>query len=264
MPKWGQWPDSTVTHNDSKYLLQSAANTLNVLEIIAQNPNSSIVDIVNLSGIGKSTVFRILYTLESRNYVSRNETGKYKLGIKLFSFGKIVENQLGIIEIAHPFLEELCQATGETSHIAIWKNHSEIIFIDKVISTSSSLRMDSYIGYSNKAHLTASGKALLSTLADEQIEQYIAATDFQKFTDTTILSVEALRKEISEIRQRSYAVDNEECEIGLVCMATPLYDSFRHPIGSISFSGPASRMRINQQNTIPILLETARKLSAKL
>ena len=252
------------TENDSRYLLQSAANTLTVLEIIAQNPESGINEIVDLSGIGKSTVFRILYTLESRNYITRMETGRYRLGLKLFSLGKIVEKDCGIIQLAHPYLERLSNEAEETAHISIWKDRLNIVFIDKVVSTNTSLQMGSYIGYSRPAHLTASGKVLLSVCSDERIQEYINETEFTRLTDTTISSGNALFAEIQKIREQGYAVDNEESEIGLVCMADLIYDSFRQPYAAISISGPAPRMWQNHERNLAALKRIAHEVSEKL
>lgn len=250
--------------NDNRYLLQSAANTLDVLEAFAIHPELTINEVVELTGIGKSTVFRILYTLESKNYLSRTKNGAYQLGIKLFSLGKVVESQLGIINLAHPFLVDLAAKTGETAHLVIWKDKKNIMFIDKVLNANSSLRMDSYVGFCREAYLTASGKALLSTLSEEQLQSYIDMTEFVRHTDTTITSGSALRRNLEEIHSRGYAIDNEESEQGLVCMSTPIYDSFRHAIASISFSGPAGRMWANQERNTIALKRIAAALSAKL
>lgn len=232
--------------DNEKYILQSVDNSLVVLELFGKYKELGVSEVSELMNIGKSTAFRILATLENRNYLLKQENSKYRLGLKLFSLGHVVRNELLIKNHAYPFLKKLTTMTGETSHLVIWYDTYNIIFIEKVLS-SSSIRMHSHVGYVAKAHLTASGKALLSACPDDEVRYYADNTVFEQKTPTSIMTAAQLFSNIREIRENGYAMDDEESEAGLTCYAAPIIDPLGHAIASISISGPTQRMLEKQE-----------------
>jgi len=246
-----------------QYILQSVDNALSVLELFIGHDELGISDVAELMQIGKSTAFRLLATLENRGYLLKLPNTRYCLGMKLFSLGTIVNKKLTIINLIHPFLEKLCHETGETAHLVIWYDEKQVIFIDKVLS-SAAIRMDSYIGFIKAAHLTASGKALLSSLPEARLKEYAAHTVFTPATPNTILTASQLFRAMEDIRNNGYAIDDQESEPGLVCFAAPIIDATGQALAAVSFSGPSGRMMEHKERNIAILKRIASRIMSSL
>lgn len=248
---------------ENKNILQSADNALAILELFSDHEELGVSEVGTLMGIGKSTAFRLLSTLVNRKFLIKLSNNRYRLGLRLFSFGQLIKERLSIRDLVNPHLVELSKCSGETAHLVVWYDDFHVIFVDKVLS-SSVIRMDSYIGFVLPAHLTGSGKALLSTLTDEKIDRYIQQTDFIAKTSNSIVNRDTLLKEIEEIRKCGYSLDNEESEVGLFCTAAPVIDTFKIAQGAISISGPTSRMKTHLDENIKFLLKTAAAVSSEL
>jgi len=246
-----------------QYILQSADNTLAVLELFREYEELGSSEVAAIMGIGKSTAFRLLSTLENRRYLIKLPNNKYGLGIKLFSLGQIVKKRLSIKNVIHPYLLELSKISGETTHLVVWYDELNVIFIDKVLS-SAAIRMDSYEGFILPAYFTGSGKALLSTLPDDKVYEYARNTKFVQRMPNTINSAARLYQEIDIIRQKGYALDNEESEPGLFCLAVPLVDKMNITQCAVSISGPALRMKENLEGNIELILRMSQDISKEL
>lgn len=246
--------------NIDKYLLQSVANALDVLDLLQEYDSLSVPEIAEKTGLTRSSVFRILATLEYKKYVRKNTSAKYGLGTKLISMGNTVSERMDVIQIGHPYLMEMTAQTGETSHMGILYGATQVRFIDKVLSTST-IRMDSLIGLGRRAHLVSCGKILLAHQTPEFLDAYMKTVSFEPMTEYSISSPDALYSELERAKSDGYALDREESEIGLVCVAAPILDANRKAIAAISASGPAERMRANMNRNIEIVKETARKIS---
>ena len=245
---------------NEKYILHSAANTLDILDLLSKNGELTVPEISQLTGFTKSSVFRMLATLESRKYVKKSADAKYSLDVKLMILGNSVIERLDIIRFGHPMLMELTNRSGETSHMAILDGDVYVRIVDKVLSTSS-IRTDSYIGFGRKAHLMACGKAILAFKSKEFIDAYIRVNDFSPLTDYSITSAGQLLLELKVTRQRGYSVDREESEYGLFCIGAPVFDVNGNVIAAISISGPADRMKKNFDSNLPLVRETATRIS---
>lgn len=249
--------------DNEKYILQSVDNALMVLELFGKHKELGVSEVAELMGIGKSTAFRILATLENRKFIYKQPGSKYSLGLKIFSLGHIVKNRVAIKDLAHPYLAKLSHMTGETAHLVVWYDDSQVIFVDKVLSNAS-IRMDSYVGFIMNAHLTASGKALLSALPDEKIREYADHMVFTKKTPKTIMTAAALFEEIRKIRKEGYSIDDEESELGLICYAAPIIDKLGNGIASVSISGPSNRMIENREASTRCIRVLAKEISESL
>ncbi|MBM6828878.1 IclR family transcriptional regulator [Anaerotignum lactatifermentans] len=241
---------------DQKYILSSLDNALGVLQLFISHNELNAGEISSLSGLNKSTVFRILATLENRGYLLRKEGGRYALGLKLFTLGQLVYSRMELISIIHPYLEKLSRLGGETSHLSMMDDATHIVFLDKVVS-SSLLRMDTPLGYHQFAHLTGTGKAILAFETERAIRQYLRMADFPQKTDRSIPGAKEFLAVLEEVRAQGYASDSEECEIGLTCYAVPVLDASGYPIAAISSSGPTSRMTARKEEHIRYLKEIA-------
>ncbi len=158
-------------------------------------------------------------------------------------------------------VERLSEETGETAQFAVY-DKGEAIFIDKVESKRL-FTTGSRIGSRMPAHATATGKILLSFLGERDFEDYLRRTDLRRFTANTITDAEALRLEIERVKRLGYAVDNQETEEGLMCLAVLLFDSDGNPV-AMSVSGPASRVEHRRDDYLGILRKYAAEIAASL
>ncbi|SDF14997.1 IclR family transcriptional regulator [Sporolituus thermophilus] len=242
--------------------IQSVARAVQILEYLATAGNQdSLSNISRAIGLSKSTTYSLISTLEQLGYVQQDQsTGRYSLGMKLFELGQVVHSSMDIRRLAMPHLRELVAKYGETAHLAVLSK-GEVVYIDKVDSLHS-IRIASQIGGRNPAHCTGVGKVLLAWLSDTELEKVMAGRVLHKFTPNTITDYAQLKRHLQEIRLRGYALDEEEFEIGLTCVAAPIKNHRQAVIAAISFSGPTSRM--NNENLSMIIrdvTETAKIIS---
>ncbi len=223
-------------------LIQSVCRALSIIELLSKEKMLGVTEISNYLGLHKSTVFGILSTLEHSGYVTQDrQTGKYQLSLKLFEIGSVVFENLDLRKIARPYLEELVKLHQETVHL-VTLDKDEIIYIDKVES-SKSIRISTQIGKRLPVHCTGVGKAMIAFKTEEDIEEIVKNKGLKPFTRNTITDLNELMVELRKIREQGYAIDNEEIEEGLKCVAGPIRDINGNVISAISISGPTGRMK---------------------
>lgn len=223
--------------------VQTLERSLDVLEVLAQSEEPlGVTEIGSRISLHKSTVHRILQTLCYRGYVEKEkERDRYHLGIKIVELGIRFFNDLEIRKVAAPFLARLAKSFDEVVHLVL-SDDSEVVYIDKRES-SQVVSMRSKVGRRAPMHCTAVGKAILSTMPEEEVLQIMKAKGMPRFTPNTITDPTELLNELKEIRQTKISVEQEENEIGIVCLGTPLFDYSGRAIAAISVSAPASRIR---------------------
>lgn len=192
-----------------------------------------------------ATTHRFLITLLSVGAVARTPDGAFELGLLLADLGGRVSVTDAMHSIAQPHVESLAQRFGETIHAAIPDN-GMVCYVAKG-EGSRSLTIITHIGKRLPAYCTGLGKALLSALDGEALRLCIEAQNFQRYTDKTIVDAEALHRELRRTRRRGYALDNEEVETGLRCVAVPIVDHAGRVRAAISLSAPTTRL---DRNTI--------------
>ncbi len=210
----------------------------------------------------KSTVHRLLSTLLIKGYVTKDDdTGKYRLTMKLFEISGRVVDKLNVLSVARPYLNQLAELTGESVHLAV-RDGTMILYIYKEDSSSLSIRMGSYVGLRNPMYCTGLGKAILSCLPIEEVKEIWNSTEIKPFTEKTITNINELEEELSLIRKRGYAIDDEEHEAGLRCIATPIKDFSNNPIAAISVSSTVSRLNNPRIQELSLkLINVANKIS---
>lgn len=246
-----------------KYLLSSVSNTLDVLELLSEHKYLTLSEISKELDLGKASVFRMLYTLEKKQFVHKTADAKYELGIKFAHFGtKVLERKSNLLRLG-PFLERLRDEYNETVHLSILDSDYNVTVIDKAQSNMA-LQMTSRIGGKLPAYCTSMGKVLLADRLNDKLKKEILSWDLERNTDTTITDPKELIKELEKIRKNGYSIDLEEIEAGLVCYAAPIKDIDGRVIASISFSGPAVRMKKNKDELIKAIMEAAAEISAQM
>ena len=224
---------------------QSVEKMLKIVEIMAASSDPMrLLDIANAVEQPSSTALRMLNTLIAMGYAYQEEKGmrRYGLTMKFLSIGQQATEHLSYRDIIHPYLVHLSQTIGETCCVAD-RRGNKIVYFDVVVSdTRSALTIRQQIGGSAFMHCTGSGKVFLMQDPEEKLDQLIRDVGLPSFTPHTITTREALLEELAICRQRGFAMDNEEIELGMRCLAAPVYDIHHHVIATISTSGPVSRM----------------------
>ena len=230
------------TEKKNVRFIQSVKRAMTIIDYIAKNSNSAgITQISRELSLSKSTVHGLVSTLEQMDYLQQNsQNGEYSLGIKLFELGQVIYSNMDLRVIARPFLQQLVDKHRETTHLAILSK-GDVIYIDKVDSKQS-IGIISHIGGRNPSYCTGVGKVLLAGLSAEALDKLIQSINFHKFTEKTITDPELLKKHLAQVREDGYALDMEEIEEGLICVAAPIKNYREQVIAAISISGPKSRM----------------------
>ncbi len=246
------------------YKVQALDRAFAVLDLLGESDTPlGLAQVAASLQLHKSTAHRFLMVLERHHMVERTGTGKFRLGLRLFDLGNRAIEQYDLRDRAQPHLRRLVAETEETAHLCILEQ-ARVIYIDK-IEPARSVRMITRIGASNPVHCTSVGKAILAFLPEERIADIIRRTRFERFTHRTIANAEGLRAEIEKTRRRGYAVDDEELEEGLRCIAVPILDAQRQPVGAVSISGPSFRVTAQKLPAIANhLLHCVRGISADM
>lgn len=222
---------------------QVVDRVVDILETFTQlGPELGVSEISRALDLKKATAHRLLASLRRRGLVAQDpETRRYRLGMKLWELGSMATNHVEWIDRVKPFIQQLTERTGETTHLAVLSD-GQVLYVDKVESAHS-LRMPSQVGRRLPVHCTGIGKALVAYLPDEVLNGIIARRGMASFTPNTITDRKRLADELEGVRSRGYSIDNEEIEEGLVCIGAPVRDHTAHVVAAISIAGPSSRLR---------------------
>lgn len=245
--------------------IQSIDRALTIFEMFDKGTDElGILDISERMELPKSTVHGIIRTLVMRGYLVQNaDTKKYKLGIRLFKLGNIVSEGLDIKEKAAIYLEEVFHQTNETVHLVRFENN-EAIYIDKRESEST-IRMYSQVGRKAPLHCTGVGKAILAYLDKDTQKSILSSSELTAYTEKTIVDQNQILEELNSIQERGYATDDEEIEMGLFCVAAPIFDFSGRVVGSVSTAGPKFRFTEEKiQVAKKGITEAARKISKEM
>ena len=242
---------------ENKNLNQSIIKAFTVLDAFTDDKKEwGVRELANKTGYNKSTTYRLLSTLVFLNVIHQNENEKYCLGSKLFELGNRVSLYKSLITATNQPIKNVALEIQETVLLSILKEH-QVFYINKADSLQG-LKISTSIGSYQPIHATASGKLLLAFSSIEKQEKYFKKNNFTKFTKKTITKIPDLKTELHIIKKQGYALDLEELELGLICIAIPIYNKKGNTIASISASGPSSRFKIeNVQNYISILQKGA-------
>ena len=250
-----------------KYPVQTVLKAMEVLELLAEDGSNKGLGITELDrkiGLGKSTIHRMLETLAYCRLVEKDaETGKYRLGWRLYSMGQIVPRQHQLYNLDPAPLLALNAATGETVNIGVLSGN-EVVIISKIEDVKEPLRAGVTQGKHEDIHATSLGKVLISELSDGEIARLVSEP-MKACTPNTITSLDRLIRAARAAGEQGYAVDNEELSLGLYCIAMPLRDYTGKIIAALSVSTPAARMNEDKRAAIIARMAVAQKqISATL
>ncbi len=242
---------------DNKNLNQSIIKAFILLDAFTNDKKEwGVRELAYKTGYNKSTVHRLLCTLVSLNVIHQNENEKYRLGSKLFELGNRVSLYQSLITITNHPIKNVALEIQETVLLGTLKDH-QVFYINKADSLQG-LKISTSIGSYQPIHATASGKLLLAFSSSEKQDDYFKSNTLNSFTQNTITKKTELKNCLQTVQNQKYALDLEEFELGLICIAIPIFNKKGNIIASLSASGPSSRFRIeNVQNYIAILQKGA-------
>ncbi len=236
-----------------------------ILDIfLKNNAPISMTEISEELGLYPSTIHRILDTLKYGGFVEQDSsTQKYQLGLKLVELGMTRLNNIDLVKEAKPFLKGLSKKCDETVHLAILED-TEVLYLAKEES-SQTIRMISYVGKRAPLHCTALGKVLLAFLPSDKMDKILEKIELFKLTENTIINKQVLIEELNKIKQEGFALDREENEKYVRCIAAPVKDYSGKVIAAISISGPSYRINQKNQNQLTgELIDFCKRTSARL
>ena len=248
------------------YVVQSVDRALDILESFDLSAEElGVTELAHKLNLHKNNVFRLLATLEVRGYIEQDrKSGNYRLGIKTFEIANVFLHHLGLRRQARPILEELVNKCDETANLAILDG-SDVIYV-LMHETSQTVRIVLRLGQRLPAHCTAAGKAQLAFESADRLQLLFKDTPLRKLTENTIVSPEALRGHLREVAKVGFALDNEEFELGVRCLAAPVRDYSHKVVASVGLSGPLSRFSMEriEKELVPLVKEAGEKISERL
>ncbi|MCL2760427.1 MAG: IclR family transcriptional regulator [Desulfuromonadales bacterium] len=250
----------------AEYIIQAVDHALDLLEQFhGEVDELGVTELSKRLKLHKNNVFRLLATLESRNYVEQNKiTENYRLGLKALELGQTFIKQLGILKQSRPVIEALVRECDETTYVAILKD-LYIVYLDAV-ETGLTVRVVPRVGSRLPAYCTAAGKVQLAYATDEELNIYLKKQELKKLTPNTITDKDEFKAHLNMIAENGYAIDDEEMDIGVRCVSAPIRDYTRRIIGAISISGPSMRFSPErmEKELIPLVKKAAEEISVKL
>src|SRR6266850_896374 len=248
----------------AKARLSSVANAIRLLTSFSgEEDELGITTLANRLRLAKSTVHRLAATLTGAGFLEQNsETGKYRLGVALFELGALVRRRMDVANEARPKLRELLETTGETVQLGII-DHYSVLYVYEMESRRA-IRMAAAVGARAPLHCTAVGKVLLASQPQDYVKQ-VLELGLTEYTPKTVTKREALLEMLSEVSARDYATDDEESEIGLRAIASPVRNHTGAVIAAVGVAAPVQRMNKKAMQTcVPTVIATANAVSGRL
>ncbi len=250
---------------EQKDVVQSVDRALGILEALSEG-QMGLQEISKCVGLNKSTVHRLLQTLMYKGFVKQDmERMQYGLTTKILQLSQKIIEDLDIVDISKTFLQTLNDQTEEVVHLVKFEEN-DAVYIHK-IEAKNNIRMYSYIGKKIPLFSSAVGKAYLafSSEAARKSKWQLILSSMERYTENTIISEKGLLEELEIIKKRGFAIDNEENELGVICVAAPIYNYLGSIEYAISISTPKFRFSKEKLELFgQLVMETANEISKKL
>ncbi|WP_303317114.1 IclR family transcriptional regulator [Flavivirga abyssicola] len=226
----------------NKELNLSVIKAFKLLEVYLNGKEAwGVRELAKKTGYNKTTTYRLLSTLESLDIVQKNDDDKYILGLKLFELGNLVSVYKSLRTFSRIPLENIAKDIKETVHFGVLKNN-QVLYLNKAESELG-LKVSTQIGSYQQAYCTALGKVLLAFSSANMISDYLKNVNLKAFTSNTLITSKDLLTELEQIKTKGYALDMEELELGLICIAIPVFNKNKEVVAGVSVSGPSSRFK---------------------
>jgi IclR family acetate operon transcriptional repressor len=237
----------------TRYAVPALEGGLSILETLGAVPQLGVSELAKKLGLSKGSAYRLLATLVRRGYVEKTaDSDRYQLTYRLVALGGRAADRFGLREIAHPVMERLRSETGETVNLGVLDGFRTVSV--HLVESSRPLSIHMRIG-GVSAHATSTGKILLASLDPAELARRVAGRRLERITDRTIRSRAALAAELARVRAQGFAVDDEECSLGLRCVGAPIRDHRGAVVAALSLVAPCQRL---SPAALPAMIATVR------
>ena len=244
--------------------VQSLGRAFAILEEVARHRDGiGLAELSKKVGLHNSTAFHLAKTMVSLGYVRQEKDSKrYRVGRPLFALAASSLDEIEMVNLATPILEDLARATGESSHFAVRMGDAVVVIART--SGPGAFQLADRVGVVRPAHCTALGKVILAALRPDQLERFLERLDLKPSTERSITEIPALKREIDEVRRAGIAFDDGEFNAEVRCVAVPVKDFTGQTIGALGISGPVWRLSIQAlQSRARLVQSAADQLSAE-
>lgn len=244
--------------------VQSLGRAFAILEEVARHREGiGLADLSKQVGLHNSTTFHLVKTMVSLGYIRQEKDSKrYRVGRPLFALAASSLDEIEMVNVATPILENLSRETGESSHFAVRMGDAVVVIART--GGPGAFQLTDRVGVVRPAHCTALGKVILAALRPDQLERFLARVELKSSTDKSITEIPALLREIDEIRRNGIAFDDGEFNPEVRCVAVPVKDFTGQTVGALGISGPIWRLSLQAlQSRAKIVQKAADGLSAE-
>ena len=243
----------------------SVDRALNMLELVALSEQGlTLSDVSRKLDIPRSSAHYLIHSLVMRGYLERNPCGRgYTLGLRAANFARLPSAKLLLKEFCSPFLQLLAKEVGLTAQVGVLDG-AEALVIDRV-QAADDIRLDSWVGRHFDLHCTALGKALIAHSPPEEVEKLFEGRKLPRHNHRTLHSLSGVWAQLAEVRERGYAVDDEEHELGVRCVAAPVFNYLGITVAAVSVFSSVNKFadsRIGHMGKK--VLEVGREISRNL
>ena len=243
--------------------LQAVDRAVAMLDALDDGEAKSLSQIVRSVGLSEATVLRYLTSLREHGLVERDPQGAYRIGLRLFQLGQRAMGDSDPRRVALPVMEELLDRFNETVTLAV-RRRDRLVVVEARTSRYS-VRRGASIGEDDAWHSTGLGKAIMAFLPPSTVESLIERHGLPEYTARTLTTMDALQADLERVRRVGYSVDYDESEVGLRCVAAPVFDQHGEPQFGISISGPSLRLPLRRLNEAgPVVRDAALRVSRAL
>lgn len=240
-------------------LISSVNNIARILDCFSkENTEIGVTEIASLLDMKKSNVHHLIKTLQGESILVKTHNRKYKLGTKIINWGNLATNHFRKYYNAVPYMDELVRLTNETVHLAVREKY-RVIYVSK-IEPQQPIQIQTAVGSNSPIHCTGLGKVLMADSLEKEARN-IHELKLKKYTKNTIIDMDIFINELNTVAAQGFAVDNEEFEAGLYCLAVPLKDYMGNTVAALSISGPEFRIHGEKEN---FYLENLKKAAEKI
>ena len=242
--------------------VQSIGRAFAILEEVARNRDGiALADLSKRVGLHNSTTFHLVKTMVSLGYIRQiKESKRYRIGRPLFALAASALDEMEMVSMATPVLDDLSRETGESSYLA--SRMSDAVVVMARTPGPGAFQLTDRVGVVRPAYCTALGKVILAALRPDQLDRYLDRIELKALTSKTITSPQRLRRELQDVRRTGIAFDDGEFNNEVRCAAMPVYDFSGQVVGAIGISGPVWRLSIQAlQSKARDLSEAAKQLS---
>jgi DNA-binding IclR family transcriptional regulator len=232
---------ATAAPADSKSPIQVIERMMKLLDVLSYYHDPvSLKQLAAETGLHPSTAHRILAAMAVSGFVERADAGAYRLGIRLLELGNLVKSRISIRDAAMPLMEQLHEQIGESVNLGV-RQGDDIVYVERTSSGRSTVRAVHLVGARAPLHVTAVGKLYLAEEQGDALRDYARRTGLPGATAASITTLSRLERELDQVRRQGFAIDNEEVEQGLRCIAAPVRDDTGTLLAGLSVSAPADR-----------------------